>query len=557
MIADCGLQFTDYGKKEELKKVPGSWFCVEKTKNEERRTKNNSGLTLIGIIAAIVIMGLLGAGVLMLVSTGSMESIQTLNWGQAFFAAESGVSAARAYMATNVAWYTNSSTITGTVGQASFSAILDKYGGITSVGSKDEAQWTSMWQPTWHAMLVYGTSTNAGTPKYRIWDGDDSLWSSPSNALNVGAANINWVVVKACPKRDEYIAVTLDTARAVKAQVYRNGIWTNLQTIATVPNAANRGVAIAYETLSGDAVVVAANDAPNVTCYVWDGDAWSAPVTINLPRGNKANWVKLASDPVSDEIIVMVLDTNRYYTAQVWNGSNAWGNELLCTGRSVNVAYEAMDVEYETSGNQGIIVNNSGIINNGRFNWCAWNGTNWSAQTTNQALHQDYMRFGRLVNDPNSDNLLLTYTDNDTDFGRLFWNGTSFGASYDLDTSVETIADRCFDGAFETIDGHAGHAVVAYGDGAVAVGRHATNPSSTTWDAGITICSDDTATVQIRRTGDGKIMAISFNRTDTQYEFSWYGTNWSAIWTLETAPSVIASPWKEPFMMAPQLRVLP
>lgn len=528
---------------------------------------SSSGITLIGIIAAIVVMGLLGAGVLMLVSTGSMESIQTLNWGQAFFAAESGVSAARAYMSTNATWRTNSNltTITGDVGQASFSTILDTNGVITSVGSKDEAQWTSMWH--WRpfdgqfgsrhgwAILVYGNDTDVGTPKYRFWGGTN--WSLPSDAINVGKQNISWVIVKACPTRDEYILATMDANNVVKAQVYRGESWGNLQTIATNPAAANRGVDIAYETLSGNAMVVAADGDADPTYYVWNGSAWTGPGTINISRTGIARWVRLASDPVSDEIIVMVMDANRCYTAQVWNGSNAWGNQLLCTGLSVNVAYEAMDVEYETSGGQGIIVNNSGIASKtlGIFNWCSWNGSAWSTQTTNQPLHQDYMRFGRLVNDPKSDNLLLIYTDNDTHLGRLFWNGSSFGASCDLDTSAETIADRCFDGAFETIDGHAGHAVVAYGDGDVAVGRHAADPSSTTWDAGITICSDDTATVQIRRTGDGKIMATSLNQRDTQYEFSWYdGTNWSAIETLETSPSFTA---REPFMMAPQLWVLP
>jgi len=143
----------------EFKKVPGSRSCFEATRNDERRggkMKSNSGLTLIGIIVAIVVMGLLGAGVMMLVSTGSRESIQTLNWGQAFFAAESGVSAARAYMGTTVRWFTNTPhTITGMMDKAAFSVVITSNGQVTSVGRWAEAQWTSIWQGNIDPVLWY------------------------------------------------------------------------------------------------------------------------------------------------------------------------------------------------------------------------------------------------------------------------------------------------------------------------------------------------------------------------------------------------------------------
>jgi hypothetical protein len=293
-------------------------------------------------------------------------------------------------------------------------------------------------------MLVYGTGTNAGTPQYRIWDG--SAWSSPSNALSVGTAYINWVVVKACPKRDEYIAVTLDANRAVKAQVYTNGSWNNLQTIASVPNVA-RGVDIAYETLSGDAIVVAADGTANPTCYVWNGDAWTGPVTVNLSRLGIVNWVNLASGPVSDEIIVMVHDSKSNYTAQVWNG-NAWGNEKLPASQSADANCESMAVEYETSGNQAIIVSANGTLSS--FKWSSWNGTTWSSESPTTIGNDFY--WGTLVNDPNSDNMLLTYIDTDNDIGKVFWNGSSWMTYIPvLETSGNSNVDRCVQGQFETI----------------------------------------------------------------------------------------------------------
>ncbi len=89
--------------------------------------------------------------------------------------------------------------------------------------------------------------------------------------------------------------------------------------------------------------------------------------------------------------------------------------------------------------------------------------------------------------------------------------------------------------------------------------RHSANPASSSWDVEIAVSTiKDSATVQARRTADGKVLAIFFDDDATQYDFSWHdGTNWAAKQTLDTEPSVLASPFKEPFMMAPQVFLQP
>ncbi|MCX6993156.1 MAG: hypothetical protein NT011_08455, partial [Kiritimatiellaeota bacterium] len=378
-------------------------------------------------------------------------------------------------------------------------------------------------------------------------------WSSPSNAVSVGTPNINWVVVKACPRRDEYIAVTLDTTRAVKAQVFTNGSWGNLKTITNVPNARFRGVDIAYETLSGDAMVVAANPT-TVTWSIWNGAAWTGP--SNLSISTNVLWVKLASDPVSDEIIVMVQNARSNYTAQVWNG-DAWGSNKLPAALSSGTNYECMAVEYETSGSQAIIVSGNGATANttAGSKWSSWNGLVWSSERTNTI--GDHLEQGFLVNDPNSDKLLLTYIDHDVNIGKLFWNGSNWTTSYTLSAGY-AIADRCFQGQFETISTNAGHAIIPYSNNNRARFQHATDPSGATWSTAVNVDTVAKATVQTRRTGDGKILAVFFDNGNSRYDFSWHnGIAWSAMLTLENEPSVLATPFKEPFMMAPQLWVLP
>jgi hypothetical protein len=217
-----------------------------------------------------------------------------------------------------------------------------------------------------------------------------------------------------------------------------------------------------------------------------------------------------------------------------------------------------MAVEYETSGNQAIIV--SANVKLGSFKWSSWNGTPpWSSERTN-TIGNDFL-WGTLVNDPNSDKLLLTYIDASRYIGKVFWNGTSWTNTYRNLALGNAIADRCVQGQFETISGHTNHALIPYSDTTYGYSQHATDPSgATTWTTNRVSTIQDSSTVQTRRTGDGKILAMFFDdgSNPKRYDFSWHdGTNWSAKETLETAPSVLATPFKEPFMMAPQLWVLP
>jgi Tfp pilus assembly protein PilX len=107
---------------------------------------NRTGLSLIGLIMAVVVLGLMAGGALMLISAGSSESMLALNRNRAFYAAESGLSAARIRMAADSSWQTSAPILfTGTVGQASFSALMESNLTVTSEGRWGDARWTSIW----------------------------------------------------------------------------------------------------------------------------------------------------------------------------------------------------------------------------------------------------------------------------------------------------------------------------------------------------------------------------------------------------------------------------
>ena len=69
------------------------------------------------------------------------------------------------------------------------------------------------------AMMAYYDSSNPTVPRYRIWN--STGWSAESSALNVGTgANIQWMVLKANPIKDEYTLGTLDDDGHVNVQFY-------------------------------------------------------------------------------------------------------------------------------------------------------------------------------------------------------------------------------------------------------------------------------------------------------------------------------------------------
>ncbi len=399
------------------------------------------------------------------------------------------------------------------------------------------------------SLMVYAEGI-VTTPRYREWDG--TTWSSEASALGVGAP-INWIVTKASPIKNEFITGTLGTDADVNIQVFKNGSWGNIQEITTsIPNTNMRGFDIAYEQTSGDALVVACDGDADPSYYVWNGSAWVSGGTIDLTAGNSCGWIKLVSNPTSDEIIVITRDTSgTAYETLVWSGS-AWGTNRKIFGsmQSTQANHEGIAAEYEESGNQAVIGVSNGTASS--FIWTAWASATWTVPAA-VALGDDF-ESGTIVADDGSDNLALCYIDHDNDIGAVRWTGAAWAGQTELEIAwagTDTVFnDRPVDCSFEVGGARDGYIMVAYSD-TTNVRHRAWN--GTAWDVGETNVStiQDAPRVQLRRTGANLIQLVAFDDTNDRYDYSyWNGTIWNAFQTLETDASVGATPFKEPFMNA-------
>lgn len=387
-------------------------------------------------------------------------------------------------------------------------------------------------------------------PKYRLWDG--AVWGSEQSALDVGAA-IGWVVTKAAPDTNEYIMASQGTDADVNVQVYANGNWDNLQEITTtIPNTNMRGFDIAYEQVSGDAIAVTCDGDAIASYWVWNGATWTNGGSVGSILNNTCGWVKLISDPTSDEIIAVLRGTTgTRYEARVWDGS-AWGNSATL-GSMNQTTHEGIAASYEDSGNQAVVVASNGTA--ASYNWRAWNGATWTATAT-VALGDDF-EAGTLSSDDGTDNMAFCYVDEDGDIGVQRWTGAGFVAGVvEFSTAWATAGniynDRPVDCAFETRSGRDGYITGVFST--------TTAMASTTWTGAawstnrkISTFGPSGVRVQLSRTGDGLIQAVSYASTTDRYEYAyWDGSAWSALQVLETDGAAGATPYKEPFMIAPK-----
>lgn len=425
----------------------------------------SDGVALIGIIIAIVLMGLLGGGVLMLITTGSMESLQTMNWSKAFFAAESGISAAKYQITTNASWYTNTTlprTTTGMIGSASFTTAIATNATnvvISSTGVQGDppSRWTSRWSPAGgeitRALLMYQQGTLA-TPRYRICSNLRRL--SNEFTANTVAAAAQWQRIIANPLTNEFLLVLQNSQRRIYAKTYSNGIWradTQLSAVQ-VPVVSSRAFDVAYENLSGRGMVVYSINSATPQYRLWTSNSWSAPSNINVGATNAIYWIRLISKPGTNEIMCLARwrkTTNpqgNYSSAIIWNGS-IWTNYIPLerqVGTVGDLAYETFDGAYASTTNQALVAYINGpTLTQPKYR--TYTSAGWSAEKTNSALGGNgTSRWIRVEYSPNSALAYAGFLHSGTRLQGAYWtNGGWSGYNNFSNLNIATSARRAFD----------------------------------------------------------------------------------------------------------------
>jgi hypothetical protein len=296
-----------------------------------------------------------------------------------------------------------------------------------------------------------------------VWQ--STQWSAPAGTLDFGAKQY-WMVMARCPVRAEVIAVCSLQTEILRASVQTSSTWHDLVTAtANCGTLITRPFALAYEQVSGRGLMVYRSaNSPTIYYQVWNGTAWSAQnSTASTLTGNPL-WMTLAPKAGSNEIVLLVTDSNADIAAMVWDGVG-FGNKLTLETGASSTSGQCADVAYESGTGRAMVVwgRTASVQPRVRF----WNGS-WSAETAGptQITAPTWVK---LAPSRTTNSVLMGTLDL---VGRVYgevWNGTAWGSQVQATLTASATGSRCFDVAFEP-DGARG--MIMYGTAGVLTPRY-------------------------------------------------------------------------------------
>jgi len=405
------------------------------------------------------------------------------------------------------------------------------------------------------AMVVYDTQTVAGRALYyRTWNG--SAWAAEAVGESPYSGQPRFNVVKYSPTANAAVWVTETASGNVSAQVWDGTVWNNWISLGNVGSgsAAMRGFDVAYETSSGDAIVVYGDTTADPNYRVWNGSTWSGETNIDISPTGVPNWIQMESAPSGDEIMMIVLDANGDVFGSRWTGS-AWDSDWDDTGANPDTVwdaassqstgtYQAIDVAYETNSGNALFA--WGDSTQDVILYKTYVGTTLSGDNTLTIAAADgLVNFLKLDRNRNSgrDDILLGESDAVSDLSTRRWDGTVWDTATEHpehSAAIETATNRCWDIVWDYYSGNLNHAWIIYGDGTQASRKYMTIATgSTNWGAATTMLDDSDQINLVSSPGNGAILVADNYNTgssaDDIYEANRAsdGTTWSAgsaIW---------------------------
>ncbi len=309
------------------------------------------------------------------------------------------------------------------------------------------------------AAIAYRSNTGADlvmSPKTRTWDG--SAWAAESEQPTAGSS-IRAVREAFSPVTSGLrIIVTqsddgwLDAYVCAPACTVTNNIG---QVWSTAPGTPQSRFGIAYESLSGDALLVygvlSTDTTRDIAYKTYVGGTWSAEQYLDdAGHATDAQYslIKLASKKGSDQIgLVGADDTNDHVNAWIWDGS-AFGSSTEITASAENPDRDQVAIAWESSSGDLLAVaavrGSSDIISR-EFT------TSWSGASQFQCANAAPIHSLSLKANPVStaNDMILAVGDDDPGLSTCRWTGTGWATRNSHDTSIDSLSTRPFDFAWE------------------------------------------------------------------------------------------------------------
>ena len=403
--------------------------------------------------------------------------------------------------------------------------------------------------------ITYETGPPQGTA---IWSGDGSStlesnkWDGTNftgTTFDAGIGDYNITAAAEAPTRDEIIIVGVETGGDITGAMWDGSTWNSLPAaplgspLANVSEDFWWGFEVAYEQQSGDAMLVWNNgtSGTNGLSYsVWNGGTWTAPATITTPLSGEPQQMRLAADPTSDEMVLVVSnDASKDYVL-VWDGTT-WGNAWTLDGvggddrTDIAVAYE------QQSGTAMVVYGRTGTDAYFR----TWDGVSWSGenQVNKPGAVTGDVRWVTMDAHRGSDQIVLGVVTNGDEAWASVWDGTTWEASEVLHTNLSTSTAPAVGVAFET---QSGQAIATYSTNSNTV-RFKTWTSGG-WSGQLSVVDignvPNSMTLDAAPSGDDIMLTVQDSNKEVSY-IHWDGTTWGTPDQLENNSGEIKN---QPFL---------
>ncbi len=423
------------------------------------------------------------------------------------------------------------------------------------VGQIDSTIAVSDWsQEHWHGLLATTSGDTAiwranvdTSPNAAAWDG--SSFGPATNTANVGS----WRIIDGAESatRDEKIVVGVDGSGVISAEIYSGGSWAAVPfSLATAQTSTDHGFDIAYESQSGDAMLIWNNGTTGsmpISYRVWNGIAWSAEQTITTPISGGVAQLELASSPSADQMALVANgQDSKVDFALVWNGSS-WGNSVTLDAL-VGADHTDISVAFESLSGHAIATYDSNASTNA-VQYRIWDGSTWSAEQEFAAPAgvgaSSDVSWAQMASDPNSNRIALGILSDGNEVWYAVWDGSTWGSKLAATTNVVSATSMSMSLAFED---NSGDLLATYSELATTSVSYRTWTSGGGWSAEQSTPNLGAVSNAMTLSADPNSIQIMLSVQDANSDLhylQWDGSSWGAWNTLETNSGETAN---QPFL---------
>jgi hypothetical protein len=424
--------------------------------NSGMENRNEAGMAYVALLALLAIMSTLGMAFLFKVGIETSVIETRGNGMQAHYLAEAAANHALWRLLNEPGFtvasdkYYMHSLGAGRYGYKVRKPTPTTFGTVATVGAMGDIttrQSYVQYIPS-NVYTAYGDSTST-LPQGRRLVG--ASWGDPDD-IPVGNTNtIQWVELEGCPIRTELVGGVIDGDDDIKLAVWDGISWGNSHTFSTDVDKNHKCFDIAYESQSGDALVVGRLGSGTALGYnIWDGSAWAFATpqnAFNLPDG-EVHAVVMASQPGGDEILIAVVSSLDEVHLVQWNGSSF--NDLV-TIETTNAGkgIKMVEVIYEHQSGDAMVVWTRD--NDRALKYRMWNGVTLGiiGDLPDFNGEENYVILGTADSDPTSDYIFIGATDNHKDLHAAVWDGDAWIDSRRIETDLDDNLTQVFDVAWE------------------------------------------------------------------------------------------------------------